>query len=346
MDERMADMAYSAGWALVRRAPERVGRAVFRRLADRAWRSHNEGTRGLERNLRRLLGPETTDARLRALSRAGMRSYMRYYYEMFRLPAMDEEYILGRTRVTGIEALEEHVRSGRGVVAALPHMGNWDHAGAWITLRGIPLTTVAQRLRPESLFRRFTAYRESLGMEVLPLTGGTSNTVGTLARRLRGGGLVCLLADRAIGGAGLEVEFFGESARVPSGPAALAMNTGAALMPVSLWYDGPYWNIRVHDEIPVAEGATRAERIHTTTQELVRVFEGAIARHPEDWHMLQPVFSSDHASSSRESSETTPRDSALGRTDDGRKSGMPAAGGVEDGNGIGKNRCERDERNG
>ncbi|MFD3684752.1 phosphatidylinositol mannoside acyltransferase [Nocardiopsis sp. NPDC058631] len=293
MDERWADVAYSAGWELVRRAPEGAGRAVFQRLADRSWRTHDSGTRGLERNLRRLLGPDATDARLRALSRAGMRSYMRYYYELFRLPAMDERYVLGRTRATGIEVLEKHIGSGRGVVAALPHMGNWDHAGAWIALRGTPPTTVAQRLRPESLFQRFTAYRESLGMEVLPLTGG-GGTVATLARRLREGGLVCLLADRDINGTGLEVDFFGERARMPSGPAALALNTGAALMPVSLWYDGPYWNIRVHDEVPVAEGATRSARIQGTTQELARVFEGAIADHPEDWHMLQPVFSRDH----------------------------------------------------
>ena len=293
MDERMADVAYAAGWALIRHAPDRVGRTVFRQLADHSWRTRDAGTRNLERNLRRLLGPGSTDAQLRALSKAGMRSYMRYFYEMFRLPAMGEEYILSHTRAVGVEVLKKHVRSGRGVVVALPHMGNWDHAGAWITLQGIPLTTIAQRLRPESLFRRFTTYRESLGMEVLPLTGG-ANTVGTLARRLRAGGLVCLLADRDIQGTGLEVEFFGESARMPSGPAALALSTGAALMPVSLWYDGPWWNIRVHDEIPPAPGESRARRIHDTTQELARVFEGVIAEHPEDWHMLQAVFNADH----------------------------------------------------
>ncbi|MBE2997428.1 phosphatidylinositol mannoside acyltransferase [Nocardiopsis sp. HNM0947] len=293
MDERTADLAYAAGWAVLRRSPDRVGRAVFRQLADRSWRAHDEGTRGLERNLRRLLGPDGTDAQLRALSKAGMRSYMRYFYEMFRLPAMDREYVLSHTRATGVDVLQENLDAGRGVIAALPHMGNWDHAGAWITMQGAPLTTVAQRLRPESLFRRFTAYRESLGMEVLPLTGG-SGTVGTLARRLREGGLVCLLADRDINGTGLEVDLFGEKARMPSGPAALALNTGAALMPVSLWYDGPYWNIRVHEEVPVAPGPSRAHRIHDTTQALGKVFEGAIAEHPEDWHMLQAVFAADH----------------------------------------------------
>lgn len=323
MDERTADLAYTAGWAMIRRTPERAGRAVFQRLAERSWRAHDESTRGLERNLRRLVGPEATDAQLRALSRAGMRSYMRYYYEMFRLPAMSEEHVLGRTRATGIEVLEKHVRSGRGVVAALPHMGNWDHAGAWIALRGTPLTTVAQRLRPESLFQRFTAYRESLGMEVLPLTGG-SGTVGTLARRLREGGLVCLLADRDISGTGLEVDFFGERARVPAGPAALALNTGAALMPVSLWYDGPYWNIRVHDEIPVAGGATRAERVQATTQELVRVFEGAIAEHPEDWHMLQPVFSADHERADHERADHERADHQRPARAPGADGGLPA----------------------
>ncbi|MFV2194824.1 phosphatidylinositol mannoside acyltransferase [Nocardiopsis sp. LOL_012] len=293
MDERTAALAYAAGWALIRRSPERAGRGVFQAIADRAWRTHGDGTRGLERNLSRLLGPGATDARLRALSRAGMRSYMRYYYEMFRLPAMGRDHILAHTRAEGIHRVEENVRSGRGAIAALPHMGNWDHAGAWISLRGIPLTTVAQRLEPESVYRRFTAYRESLGMEVLPLTGG-AGVYGTLARRLRAGGLVCLLADRDLGGTGPEVEFFGEAARMPSGPAALALNTGAALLPVSLWYDGPRWNIRVHEEVPVAPGATRSDRIRATTQRLADVFQSEIAAHPEDWHMLQPVFSADH----------------------------------------------------
>lgn len=292
--DRAVAAAYSLGWTLVRHLPERTGQWAFTRIADHAWRRRLGGVRQLEANLRRLLGPDATPAELRALSRASMRSYLRYWYELFRLPAMDRGELLARTRSSGIEALEAHLEAGRGVVAALPHMGNWDHAGAWIAARGTPLTTVAQRLRPESLYRRFTSYRESLGMEVLPLTGGGVNTVGVLARRLREGGLVCLLADRDIHGNGPEVDFFGEKARMPSGPAALALNTGAALMPVSLWYDGPYWNIRVHEELPVAEAPTRAQRVWETTQALARVFEGAIAEHPEDWHMLQPVFSSDH----------------------------------------------------
>ncbi|TDQ51613.1 phosphatidylinositol mannoside acyltransferase [Actinorugispora endophytica] len=293
--DRATTAAYLLGWALIRYVPERPGRWVFTRIADHAWRNRLGGVRQLEANLRRLLGPDASQAELRALSRAGMRSYMRYWYESFRLPAMGRERILDRTRSTGIEVLEAHVAAGRGVVAALPHMGNWDHAGAWITLRGTPLTTVAERLRPESLFERFVAFRESLGMEVLPLTGGAGHTAGVLARRLRAGGLVCLLADRDLTSQGVEVAFFGEPARMPAGPAALALATGAALMPVSLWFDGPYWGIRVHEEIEPPPRGDRSARVHAMTRELARVFEGEIAEHPEDWHMLQRVFTADEA---------------------------------------------------
>ncbi|RNL83632.1 phosphatidylinositol mannoside acyltransferase [Halostreptopolyspora alba] len=292
MRERATAVAYALGWGLLRVVPEWLGRAVFRGLAEFAWLRRTDKVRQLEANLRRVTGPDVPEERVRALSRAGMRSYLRYFYEMFRLPAMGRA-ITERTRATGIEELEARIRAGRGVVAALPHMGNWDHAGAWITMRGTPLTTVAQRVRPESVFNRFLAFRTGLGMEVLPLTGGEGNNAGRLARRLREGRLVCLLADRDLTPGGIEVTFFGEPARMPAGPAALAERTGAALMPVSLWYEGPEWRIRVHDEIPVPAGGDRVARVRAMTQELAHVFEGAIAEHPEDWHMLQRVFSAD-----------------------------------------------------
>ncbi|MFC4562594.1 phosphatidylinositol mannoside acyltransferase [Nocardiopsis mangrovi] len=293
MGGRSADALYALAWRVLGTVPERAGRRAFDRIADRAWRSRTDGLRQLEANLRRVAGPGATQAQLRALSRAGMRSYLRYFHEMFRLAHTPRETVLGRTDATGIDVLEGHIRAGRGVVAALPHMGNWDHAGAWIALRGTPLTTVAERLRPESVYTRFTAFREGLGMEVLPLTGDGAGTAGRLARRLREGRLVCLLADRDLTDHGVEVDFFGEPARLPAGPAALALGTGAALMPVSLWYEGDRWCIRVHEEIPPPAAGDRAARVREMTQELAAVFEGAIAEHPEDWHMLQRVFTAD-----------------------------------------------------
>ncbi|MQA85406.1 MAG: phosphatidylinositol mannoside acyltransferase [Streptosporangiales bacterium] len=291
--ERLAGAAYALGWAAVRWVPERPALAVFRLIADVAWRRRGKGVRQLEANLARVVGPDADGNGLRRLSRAVMRSYSRYWLEVFRLPAMGSERILSGMRIQGVEDVFANLRAGRGVVLALPHMGNYDHAGAWIVLSGAPFTTVVQRLRPESLFDRFVAFRESLGMEVIALTGGERDVFGQLARRLRSGGLVCLVADRDITASGVEVEFFGEPARMPAGPALLAMQTGAALMPVTLWYEGDCWGVRVHEEVPVPAEGDRKQKVAAVTQALARVFEAGIAEHPQNWHMLQRLWLAD-----------------------------------------------------
>jgi phosphatidylinositol dimannoside acyltransferase len=290
---RVTAASYATAWWLVCRVPESWGRWVFQQAGEIAWRRQGLGVQLLEANLRRVIGPEPSGKELRALSRAGMHSYARYWFEVFRLPVISAERLIAGMHCRDEQRLFDAIDSGRGVVLALPHMGNWDQAGAWIIARYVPkFTTVAERLRPESLARRFFAFREGLGFEVLPATGGVQR-FGILAQRLRAGGLVCLPADRDIAGGGIEVGFFGEKAHMMGGAAALAVQTGAALMPVTLWFDGPDWGAHIHEEIPVPEGGTRREKIAEMTQQVARVFETGIAEHPEDWHMLQRVFSAD-----------------------------------------------------
>ncbi|MCW2863382.1 MAG: lipid biosynthesis acyltransferase [Actinoallomurus sp.] len=293
MRDEIADSAYALGWAAVRHMPEPVAREIFMLIADRTWRRHGRGVRRLEKNLRRVVGDGPSDDELRELSHRAMRSYLRYWLESFRLPSMSRERILSGMHITGIEELYKDLDAGRGVVAALPHMGNWDHAGAWIALSGTPFTTVMERLKPESLYDRFVAYRAGLGMEVLPASGGDGDVFGTLTERLEAGRLVCLVADRDLTASGVEVDFFGRPARMPAGPAALAVRTGAALRPVTLWYEGHDWGVRVHDEIPVPDDGDRTERIRVMTQSLAHTFQQGVAAHPEDWHMLQRVWVED-----------------------------------------------------
>ena len=291
---RMIAAAYALGWWLVCRVPESWGRWVFQKAGGIAWRRQGGGVQVLEANLRRVIGPEPSGAELRALSRLSMSSYARYWFEVFRLPVISPERLLAQTNcVDGKDRLLATLAAGRGAVLALPHMGNWDAAGAWIIAEGVPqFTTVAERLEPESLARRFFAFRESLGFEVLPATGGLGR-FGILAQRLRAGGLVCLPADRDVTGSGIEVDFFGEKALMMGGSAALAIQTGAALMAVTLWFEDPGWGAHIHEEIPVPEEGTRSEKTHAMTQAVARVFEEGIRAHPEDWHMLQRVFVAD-----------------------------------------------------
>jgi KDO2-lipid IV(A) lauroyltransferase len=222
-----------------------------------------------------------------------MRSYFRYWYEVFRLPVIGSHELDQRSTVVQWDVLERVRASGRGAVLALPHMGNWDQAGAWLVGAGVPFTTVAERLEPAELFDRFVAFRESLGMEVLPLTGGQS-PYGVLRERLRSGGVVCLLGDRDLTANGVEVTFFGETARMPAGPAALALATGAALLPVTLTYPSPrHWQLRIHDEVPVPTDGRRSEKVAVMTQQLADAFAEGIAAAPQDWHMLQRLWLAD-----------------------------------------------------
>jgi phosphatidylinositol dimannoside acyltransferase len=303
--ERIADAEYAAAWRLVRGLPPGPAFGAFRIGADLATRQDGAGVRRLRANLARVV-PSASPAQLDLLVRDAMRSYARYWCETFRLPTMDLAEIHARVDpfLTGRGPFLEAMEAGRGVVFAVPHSGNWDVAGVWLveTLRrlGRPpaFTTVAQRLRPESLYRRFVAYRESLGFEVVAAEDGSA-AHRALIRRLRAGGIVCLVADRDITGTGVEVQFLGEPARFPAGPARLAALTGALLMPAYPHFTPDGWQVPIAEPVTVGDGSrlrTGESRIAVAqaTQAIADEFGRLIARAPADWHALQPIWTADH----------------------------------------------------
>lgn len=284
--ERATDLGYAAGWRLVRALPEGAATGLFNWGADRAARGG--GPDQLRRNLARVLGVPAADVP-DELIRDSLRSYARYWREAFRLPSMDQQE-LGRrldSQVHGQEHLNKAMADGKGAVLALPHSGNWDMAGVWGVQRWGRLTTVAERLKPESLYQRFVEYRESLGFEIFPLSGGERPPFEQLAARLRENGLVCLLGERDLAKHGVPVTFFGEPTRMPAGPAKLAIDTGAALLPVHCYFEGDGWGFQIDPPVDTAGGVAAA------TQALADRFAVNIADHPADWHMLQPLWLAD-----------------------------------------------------
>ncbi|MGH3902214.1 MAG: phosphatidylinositol mannoside acyltransferase [Pseudonocardiaceae bacterium] len=285
---RLAEFGYAAGWRLARVAPGRVATQAFRAGADLAARRDGPGARQLRRNLARV-APGATAAELDALVREGLRSYARYWQETFTLPCADHDALLDRLdgAMEGVAHLDAALDSGRGVVVALPHSGNWDMAGLWFVRHHGVFSTVVERLQPEALYQRFVDYRASLGFDIVPLTGAESPT-RRLLRRLHAGGVVCLLADRDLTGAGAAVTFFGSAARMPVGPARLAAATGATLLVIGCWFTPDGWGIRFHPPVPVP-GRSAAE----VTQSVADCFATDIAAHPQDWHMLQSLWIDD-----------------------------------------------------
>ncbi|MCW2569473.1 MAG: lipid biosynthesis lauroyl acyltransferase [Mycobacterium sp.] len=293
--DRLAETGYAAGWRIVRTLPAPATRPLFRRGADLAARRSGSGTRRLRANLRRVVGPAVAEADLDVLVRDALRSYARYWLEAFRLPSVPRDEVVDTMRLDpeGVELLDRCLAEGRGLVVALSHSGNWDHAGAWAAYTGRPVVTVAERLKPETLYDRFVAYRESIGISVLPLTGGRRQPLDDLADRLRAGALVCLLADRDLSKRGVEVSFFGGRTRMPAGPALLALRTGAPLLVARLWFDSDGSRGSIVGPVEVPPGDDRMAQVATMTQQVADLLAEGIAAHPQDWHMLQRMWLDD-----------------------------------------------------
>lgn len=291
LKHRLIDLGFAAGWKVAGRVPRRpllrVVDAVTGTIAARRTGSYAQ----LRANLRQVIGPAVSEAYLDDLVVRGVQSYTRYWTEALSLPKWDLDEVLRRTDVVGIEALRECKAQGRGAVIALTHSGNWDAASVVLT-RGIPLpmTSVAERLDPESLYWRFKAYRESIGMQILPLTGGDPPTQVVLNQRLRAGECISLLVDRDITGKGIQVELCGRTTTMPPGPALSAIQTGAALVPFEIGFAKDGWTAKFHPEIEIPTEGRLRERVTTATRELAGVLSGVIQRNPADWHMVQPLW--------------------------------------------------------
>lgn len=302
--------AYTFAWRHAAKVPEPVLRGAFTLAADVAWLRHGSGVRRMEANYARIR-PDLDAAAVRRLSRAGMRSYLRYFREAFTLQAVTPEQVVARVRVEGYESIRPVAEDGAAVALALAHLGNWDLAGAWASANLAPVLTVAEKLQPEALYEEFVAFRRSLGIDVLGL-----GDPGVFRALVRGGTagprMVPLLADRDLTSSGIEVDLGGHRARVAAGPAALALAAGIDLVPMMIRYERldparrkvarTPWGIVLHFYPPVpvpdvdpglAAPDRRRAQVAAMTQGWVDVMAQALRENTKDWHMLQKVFVED-----------------------------------------------------
>ncbi|GLY17362.1 lipid A biosynthesis lauroyl acyltransferase [Kineosporia sp. NBRC 101677] len=295
MWERLIAGAYLYAWRVVRLLPERLAYTLFRLIADFVWWRNGAAVQRLATNLARAV-PDAGPAELRRLTRRGMRSYMRYWCDAFLLPGWDGDRLARTCRVDDPELLARVFEGDRGVVAALAHQGNWDHAGAWAGVHLRQVTTVAERLKPEAVYQEFLNYRRSIGIEIFPL--GEPGLAAQLVRKVHAGAFVPLLADRDLSGNGVPVTFLGEASRMAPGPAAIALAAKAPLMPVNTYYEqlpggGHGLVLQLHEPVPVPATGTKAEKIAAMTQSCADALSEGLRQHPEDWHMMQVVFDAD-----------------------------------------------------
>jgi lauroyl/myristoyl acyltransferase len=278
--------------SVARALPGPVADGVARLLGGSVALAPSERRTIVERNVRRA-DPSLSGSRLRRAVRHCFESYARYWAESFRLPDLTPAQIDAGMTCEGYDLLETALEGGRGALLVVPHLGGWEWAGFWVTeVKHREVSVVVERLEPESVFDWFVAYRESLGMHVIPLGPDAARRV---IAAVRAGHVVCLLADRDITGGGIEVDFFGERTTLPAGPATLALRTGAPLLPVAVYFcDGGHHGV-VRPPIDTTRQGTLREDIARVTRDVAAALEDLIRAAPEQWHLMQPNWPSDHA---------------------------------------------------
>ncbi len=280
--------AYFLGWTLIRRLPEKSATNLFLWLGSRMLKKNGRSVKRLRSNLARV-NPHLHAEELQNLTAQGVMSYMRYWRETFRSPDWTRERILSTVTVSNEHLLLDPINSGSPVVVALPHAGNWDHAGSYFCLKGAKLVTVAEVLKPRALFEKFLEYRQAIGMEVLPLD---SSAFGTLLERAQEGKLIALVADRDLSRSGIDVRFFDGTARMPAGPALVAIRTGSPLVTAFVSYTPSGIHIQL-DAIEIPTVGDEDAKVKIVVQRCADNFAVGILKNPEDWHMMQRIWVDD-----------------------------------------------------
>lgn len=278
---------YSALWRLIRFLPETVAYKLFRGIAYLAYFRNGKRVKRLRANYS-IVSPDSNSEEIASMVREGLQSAMRYWCDTFRISDWSREKILNTTLAQNEEFLFDPVREKRGVIVAVPHAGNWDHAGAYFCAKGARVNTVAEHLKPERLFRKFLAHRERMGMRVLDLDAGVLNELKEIL--INEGEMVALVSDRDLSRSGIDVRFFDKTARMPAGPALLAYETGADLITAFVAYRKDGIEVFFTPAISINKSADKEREIARVTQVIASRFEDAIRRDITSWHMQQRIF--------------------------------------------------------
>jgi KDO2-lipid IV(A) lauroyltransferase len=279
-------LLYLFAWKIIGVLPEKNAYKLANLVSDRIFKKNGKGVKRLRSNYKRVM-PNISERELEVLTKDGMRSYLRYWFDTFRLNKWSKSRIIETTFVVRENLLRDPVETKVGCIIALPHAGNWDHAAAYFCSTGIPLTAVVEKLKPEAIFKKFLAYRQSIGIEAI---SHKEKTIPILMERLNQGKLIALVADRDMSRNGIEVNFLGGIAKMPAGPAILAIKTGSPLVTAYIRYLDKGIEITFDETIKLPVTGGEDEQIKIVTQSMADNFAKRIKDSPVDWHMLQRIW--------------------------------------------------------
>ena len=279
-------LLYSTLWRVVRLLPESIAYRSFEVIGRRLYKRNGRRVERIRENYQRVF-PSMPVAELEQLVTHGIANSMRYWCDTFRISDWSKERTAATVTTERADLFFDSLSAGKGLIVALPHAGNWDHAGLFFCLQGIRVNTVAEHLRPERLFRRFITHRESMGMRIFDIQARVTNE---LIELLKGGELVALVADRDLSASGIDVEFFDANARMPAGPALLALRSGAPLITAYVGFQRDGIHIKFAGPFTAQESGDERSQVLELTQKIADQFARDIKSDPASWHMMQRIF--------------------------------------------------------
>jgi lauroyl/myristoyl acyltransferase len=238
----------------------------------------------VEDNLAVVLGLPRRSPRVRGLACRVFVNFARAVVDFLMLGSSSDGW-QSRVTLEGEEALWRERRRGRPVVLVSAHLGPWEVGAASLGVLGIPLAVVARPHRDRAAQEFFLQMRRRAGLEVLQPPGAGRRALTVLRRQ----GCVGMLADRGFG-AGRVVRFFGKAARMPWGAVACALRTGASLVPGYTLREKNRWRVVIGRPLQLRQTGDWGRDLHQGMSRCLRIFEGVIRRHPEQWFVFEPLW--------------------------------------------------------
>ena len=269
--------------------PPALAYAILDRVGDAVRLLNRPARRAVGANLLRVIGApdEQWQRAVRGVFRAGARNY----YDTLRVPHLTPSEVTAMVPVRGWEHLDAALAGGRGAILVGAHLSSLALTTQVFAAHGYTVHVAVEPIEPPELLRLLTRLRAGRGMHLVPL----GPRLGTqLAAALRRNEAVGLIVDRDVSGSGVLVPFFGAPARLPSGPALLALRTGAPILPaVAVRRRDDHFAGLIEAPIPAERtGDTRAD-VERITGAIAARLEYYIGRHPEQWTVFQSVWDSE-----------------------------------------------------
>jgi lauroyl/myristoyl acyltransferase len=212
---------------------------------------------------------------------------VRQYLEVFHIPRLDRARFDEIVRVEGWDHFLCAHRLGKGVIFGSAHLGPVALVGQILITRGFTLTLPAEKTDSEFMHAVNRA-RQAQGLVLMPIDSALG-----LHRVIRDGGVLGILADRAVTGVGETVEFFGRPALLPSAQVALALRTGAALLPAFAWRENGLLVARIEEPLELVSTGDRDADVRAGVRRFAARLESYIKEHPEQWTVFEPVWPTD-----------------------------------------------------